>query len=64
MSILHKELEHKVKKLIKHMATIPEQSMPYLLILRVIRWMGEGGRGLLERGVNRGFTIAIFIVDK
>ena len=50
MSILHKELEHKVEKLIKHMATIPEQSMPHLLILGVIRWVAEGGRGLLERG--------------
>ena len=64
MSILHKELERKVEKLIKHMTTIPERSMSYLLILCVIRWVGEGGRGLLERGVNRGSAIAILIVNK
>ena len=66
MSILHKELERKVEKLIKHMTTMQEQSMSYLLILWVIRWVGEGegGRGLLERGVNRGSAIAILIVNK
>ena len=64
VSILHKELERKVEKLIKHMTTMQEQSMSYLLILCVIRWVGEAGRGLLERGVNRGSAIAILIVNK